>query len=62
MSPPHSASLSSSLLHETHTFVIPKTAGLGIIIGGGEGRPDGPHIVIDKILGGMDADKVIPVF
>ncbi len=58
MSPPLSASLSSSLLFETLTFVIPKVSGLGIIIGGGEGRPDGPYIVIDKILSGMDAYKV----
>ena len=58
MSPPLSATLSSSLLYLTHTFVIPKMAGLGIIIGGGEGRPDGPHVIIDKILNGMDAHKV----
>lgn len=56
MSPtPLSAGLSPFVMH---TFVIPKSAGLGVIIGGGEGRPDGPHIVIDKVLGGMDAARV----
>lgn len=57
MSPPLSASLSTSttLQYITHTFVLPKTAGLGVIIGGGEGKPDGPYIIVDKILDGMDA-------
>lgn len=57
-SPPLSASMFSSFPFVTHTFVIPKTAGLGVILGGGEGKPDGPHIFIDKILDGMDAKKV----
>lgn len=60
MTPPLSASLSTTLSHITHTFVVPKTAGLGVIIGGGEGKPDGPYIIIDKILDGMDAAKVSP--
>lgn len=50
--------LSASLSYTTHTFIIPKTAGLGVIIGGGEGKPDGPYIIVDKILDGMDAAKV----
>ncbi len=29
-----------------------------MIIGGGLGRPDGPNIVIDKILDGLDAARV----
>ena len=58
MSPPLSANLSTSLSYITHAFVIPKTAGLGVIVGGGEGKPDGPYIIVDKILDGMDAAKV----
>lgn len=63
MSPPLSAALSfSSPSYVTHEYTIPKTAGLGVIIGGGEGKPDGPHIIIDKILDGMDAAMVRPSF
>ena len=59
MSPPPSATtLSTSLLYVTHSFVIHKMVGLGVIIGGGLGRPDGPHIKVDKVLDGMDAAKV----
>lgn len=50
--------LSASLSYITHTFIVPKTAGLGVIVGGGEGKPDGPYIIVDKILDGMDAAKV----
>lgn len=60
MSPPLSATLSTSVSYITHTFVVPKTAGLGVIVGGGQGKLDGPHIIIDKILGGMDAANVSP--
>lgn len=41
-----------------YTFVIPKTTGLGIIIAGGLNHEGGPHIVIERILAGMDAAKV----
>ena len=41
-----------------HTFAIPKTMGLGIIIAGGLNHEGGPHIYIDRILAGMDAAKV----
>ena len=42
----------------THTFVIPKRTGLGLIIGGGVGRFEGPYIMVEKMLNGMDAAKV----
>ena len=57
MSPPLSANLSTAT-HVTHTFVFPKKSGLGVIIGGGLGKPDGPYIVVDMILSGMDAAVV----
>ena len=41
-----------------HTFAIPKTMGLGIILAGGLNREGGPNIYIDRILAGMDAAKV----
>ena len=41
-----------------HTFTIPKTMGLGIILAGGLNREGGPNIYIDRILAGMDAAKV----
>ena len=44
-----------------HTFAIPKTMGLGIIIAGGLNHEGGPHIYIDRILAGMDAAKVSSV-
>lgn len=58
VSPPQSATLVASPSSTSHTFVIPKESGLGIIIGGGTNRQDGPHIFIDKIMDGMDAAKV----
>ena len=61
VSPPQSATLLASLSATSHTFVIPKETGLGIIIGGGINRQDGPHVFIDKIMDGMDAAKVSPV-
>ena len=42
-----------------HTFSISKLAGLGVLISGGVNKPDGPHILIEKVLDGMDAAKVI---
>ena len=41
-----------------HTFSISKLAGLGVLISGGVNKPDGPHILIEKVLDGMDAAKV----
>lgn len=41
-----------------HTFVIPRSMGLGIIIGGGVGRRQGPYIIVERMLDGMDAAKV----
>ena len=60
---PEGKAVSPPLLSSSNikcTFVIPKTSGLGlgIIIGGGMSRVDGPYITIDKILEGMDAAKV----
>ncbi len=43
---------------DTRSFVFPKSFGLGILVGGGIGREGGPHIVIEKILDGLDAAKV----
>ncbi len=52
-SPPRSA---GSVL--SHSCVIPKERGLGVVIGGGVNRQDGPHIFIEKILDGLDAANV----
>ena len=57
--PPQSATpLPPSPTRAIHTFAIPKTIGLGIIIAGGLNHEGGPHIYIDRILAGMDAAKV----
>ena len=61
MSSPQSVALPPSPTRTAptiHTFAIPKTLGLGIIISGGVNRADGPHIIVEKILAGMDAAKV----
>ena len=61
MSPPQSAALPPSPTHtapSVHTFAIPKTMGLGIILAGGQNRAGGPHISVERILAGMDAAKV----
>ena len=42
------------------TFTILKNVGLGVIIGEGGSKPDGSHIIIEKILDGMDAATVSP--
>lgn len=52
---PMSAGLSIPV---THTFLFPKNIGLGVIIGGGVGRHEGPYIIVEKVLDGMDAAKV----
>ena len=58
-SPTQSATaLPPSPTRSIHTFAIPKTMGLGIIIAGGLNREGGPHIFVDRILAGMDAAKV----
>ena len=60
-SPPQSAALPPSPTRTApsiHTFAIPKTMGLGIVIAGGLNREGGPHIYIERILAGMDAAKV----
>ena len=41
-----------------HKFTIPKSMGLGIILGGGMGREGGPHVYVERMLAGMDAAKV----
>ena len=51
----------SSPTRTIHTFAIPKTMGLGVIIAGGLNHEGGPHIFIDRILAGMDAAKVSAV-
>ena len=58
MSPPLSATLAQPSHTTTHTFIITKKNGLGIVISGGINRQDGPHIFIDKILDEMDAAQV----
>ena len=55
VSPPISPLPRSPILH---TFSISKLAGLGVLISGGVNKPDGPHILIEKVLDGMDAAKV----
>ena len=50
---------SPGALPQTYTISVNKTqSGLGVIIAGGINRPEGPHIRVDKILDGMDAQKV----
>lgn len=41
-----------------YSCVVPKERGLGLVIGGGVKRQDGPHIFIEKILHDLDAAKV----
>lgn len=66
MSPSPPAVLPATSSHTTHsiqhTFSIPKTIGLGVILSGGINREGGPHIYVDRILAGMDAAKVRPMY